>query len=120
MMDGGAENLSSEWRTHCTNKGIKIRQPAPYSPEMNGLAERLNRVLTEHASTMLWEAQLTMGFWAVAMSTANFLCNRSPTSALDGITPFQAWYGKKPNLGFVRVFGCKAMVHTPQDIISKM
>ena len=55
------------------------------------------------------------------MSTANFLRNRSPTSALalDGITPFQAWYGKKPNLGFMRVFGCKAMVHTPQDIRSK-
>ena len=53
------------------------------------------------------------------MSTANFLRNRSPTSALDGITPFQAWYGKKPNLGFVLVFGCKAMVHTLQDIRSK-
>ena len=53
------------------------------------------------------------------MSTTNFLRNRSPTSALDGITPFQSWYGKKPNLGFVRVFGCKAMVHTPQDIRSK-
>ena len=119
MMDGGGENLSSEWRTHCTNHGIKVRLTAPYSPEMNGLAERLNRVLTEHASTMLWEAQLPMGFWAAAMSTANFLRNRSPTSALDGVTPFQAWYGKKPNLGFIRVFGCKAMVHTPQDIRSK-
>ena len=119
MMDGGGENLSSEWRTHCTNHRIKVRLTAPYSPEMNGLAERLNRVLTEHASTMLWEAQLPMGFWAAAMSTANFLRNRSPTSALDGITPFQAWYGKKPNLGFIRVFGCKAMVHTPQDIRSK-
>lgn len=116
MMDGGQENLSSEWRSHCTNKGIQLRQTAPYSPEMNGMAERLIRVLTEHASAMLWEAQLPMSFWAAATSAPNFLRNRSPTTALENMTPFEAWYGKKPNLGFIWVFGCKAMVHTPQEI----
>ena len=119
MMDGSQENLSNDWRTHCINKGIQLRTTAPYSPEMNGMAERLIRVLVEHASAMLWDAELPIGFWAAAMSTANFLRNRSPTKALDGITPYEAWYGKRPNLGFIRIFGCKAMVHVPKEIRSK-
>ena len=86
---------------------------------MNGIAERLNRVLVEHAFAMLWDADLPIAFWSAAMSTANFLCNRSPTSALTGITPFEAWYGRRPNLGFIRIFGCKAMVHVPYEIRSK-
>ena len=53
MLDGGGENLTKEWTEHLTRKGIQIRQTQPYSPEMNGIAERLIRVLTEHASAML-------------------------------------------------------------------
>ena len=119
MMDGGQENLSNDWRTHCVNKGIQIRTTAPYSPEMNGMAEHLIRVLVEHTSAMLWDAELPIAFWAAAMSTANFLRNRSPTKALDGITPYEAWYGRRPNLRFIRIFRCKAMVHTPKEIRSK-
>ena len=92
---------------------------APYSPEMNGIAERLIRVLVEHASAMLWDARLPMAFWVPAMTAANFLSNRSPTSALSDQTPFQAWYGRPPNLGFIRLFGCRAQVHVPREIRSK-
>ena len=118
MLDNASE-MSTEWRTYLTNRGIKLRQTAPYSPEMNGIAERLLKVLVERTSAMLWEAQLPMVFWAAAMSAANFLRNRSPTFALDSQTPFEAWYGKKPNLGFIRVFGCRAQVHVPREIRSK-
>ena len=118
MLDNAGE-MSNEWRAYLVNRGIKLRQTAPYSPEMNGIAERLIRVLVEHASAMLWDAHLPMAFWAPAMTTPNFLRNRSPTSALPDQTPFQAWYGRPPNLGFVRVFGCRAQVHVPREIRSK-
>lgn len=51
--DGGTEFINAEFRTFCVNKGIKIRLTAPYTPEMNGIAERVNRTLVEHASAML-------------------------------------------------------------------
>lgn len=57
MMDGGGENLTREWHDHL---GIQLRLTQAHSPEMNGLAERLIRTLTEHASVMLWEAGLPM------------------------------------------------------------
>ena len=118
MIDGGGEFLSNEWRTHCLNQGIVIRTTQPYSPEMNGIAERVNRVLAEHASAMLWEAELPIGFWAAAVTNAAYLKNRSPTSFLE-CTPYEAYYGKQPNLGHVRIFGCRAQVHVPIAIRSK-
>ena len=36
---------------------------------------------------------------------------RCPTRALDGMTPYEAWYGKKPSVSHLRVFGSTAYVH---------
>jgi len=32
--------------------------------------------------------------------------NRAPTKNLEGVTPYEAWHGKKPSVGHMRVFGC--------------
>jgi hypothetical protein len=45
-------------------------------------------------------------FWGEAVSTAVFILNRSPTKALEGQTPFEAWHGRKSNVAFLRTFGC--------------
>ena len=118
MTDGGGEFLSHEWRTYCLNEGIVMHTTPPYTPEMNGIAERVNRVLTEHASAMLWEAHLPIGFWAAALMNATYLKNRSPTACLD-CTPYEAYYGTPPNLGHIRTFGCRAQAHVPLEIRSK-
>ena len=42
-----------------------------------------------------------------------FLQNRPPTKALEDMTPFEAWYGHKPSLSFLKVFGCVCFAHVP-------
>ena len=49
-------------------------------------------------------------FWGEAVVTAVFLLNRAPTKSLDGMTPFEAWHGRKPAVHFLRTFGCVAHV----------
>ena len=44
------------------------------------------------------------------MSTAVYLLNRSPTKSVDGKTPYEVWYGRKPDVSYLRVFGCIAHV----------
>ena len=84
---------------------------------MNGIAERTIRTVVEHASAMLWAARLPIGFWSSAVKCSVFLMNRSPHSALqDNMTPYEAWFGRKPNLGFLRVFGCHAAAHVPDEL----
>ena len=36
------------------------------------------------------------------------MLNRCPTKALQSITPYEAWHGRKPSIGHLRVFGCLA------------
>ena len=69
----------------------------PYTPQRNGAAERLNRTLVEGVRTMLADSKLSHRFWAEALSTCAYLRNRSPTKALEGITPYEAWSGGKPD-----------------------
>ena len=34
---------------------------------------------------------------------------------MEGKTPYEAWTGKKPNVGHLRIFGCDAYAHIPKD-----
>ena len=56
QIDAGPELVSNDFRAYLINRGIKLRITAPYTPEMNGIAERNIRTITEHASAMLWTA----------------------------------------------------------------
>ena len=42
--------------------------------------------------------------------------NRIPTSILEKITPYDAWYEKKPNLNQFKVFGCLSYTHVVDEI----
>ena len=63
---------------------------------------------------MLVDSKLPHRFWAEALSTCVYLRNHSPTKALRGITPYEAWIGIKPDVSHFRVFGCAAYVHVPK------
>ena len=59
-------------------------------------------------------------FWAEAIHTAAYILNRSPTSALDHQTPFEAWNGWKPKVTHFKIFGCIAYVHVPSQKKQKL
>jgi hypothetical protein len=54
------------------------------------------------------------------MDTACYLVNRSPSSALYDKTPQEVWTGKEPSLTHLKVFGCDAYVHVPNEYKSKL
>ncbi len=64
--------------------------------------------------SMLADAKLSQRFWVEALSTAVYLRNRSPTKSVEGMTPIEAWTGKKPKVDYLRVFGCIAYAHIPK------
>ena len=85
--DNGGEYTSHEFTNYCKERGISHEFTNPYTPEQNGVSERLNRTLIESARSMMYHAKLPLKFWAEAASTAAYLCNRSPTIAVNGMTP---------------------------------
>jgi hypothetical protein len=40
------------------------------------------------------------------MSTVVYVLNRFPMKSMDDMIPFEAWYGKKPAVHHLRMFGC--------------
>ena len=49
-----------------------------------------------------------------------YLRNRSPTKAFQGMSPYEAWSGTKPDVSHLCVFGCSAFAHVPKAERSKL
>ena len=80
----------------------------------------MNRSLMEKARSMLSGAGLGQEFWALVVDTACYLKNRSPTSALVDKIPYEVWFGQKPYVAHLIIFGCGAFMHVPKEKRSKL
>ena len=58
MSDAGREYKSGTFDLMLKNKGIKILQSVPHTPQQNGCAERFIRTLMEKSETMRLDANL--------------------------------------------------------------
>ena len=65
----------------------------------------MNRTLLGMARSMLTFKRLSPTYWAEAIHTTVYLRNRSSTASLDGITPYEGWFGFKPRVKRLRIFG---------------
>ena len=92
---------------------------AIYTPEQNGVAERLNKTLVEMSRSMLFDAGLDKIYWGEAINTANYLKNMLPTKILTK-TPYEIWNDRKPNFEHLKIFGSKAFVHVPKQQRKKL
>jgi len=118
--DGGGEYVSKRFAAALSSCGVIKETTTPYTPEQNGMSERMNRTLTEMSNCMLGHAKLPNEFWSYSIATAAYIRNRAPTRALDRSTPIEAFLGQKPSLYHLRVFGCLAYAHIPHQKRSKL
>lgn len=79
----------------------------PYSPQLNGRAERLNRTLLDKIRALLFDSGMEKQMWGEALYTSMYLLNRSLTDALK-VTPYKMWENRKLNVNNIRLFGCEA------------
>src|SRR3954463_7036048 len=59
--------------------------------------------------SMMSLTDLPLSFWGYALETAAFTLNRAPSKSVE-TTPYELWFGKKPKLSFLKVWGCEAYV----------
>ncbi|KAI3684879.1 hypothetical protein L6452_34106 [Arctium lappa] len=101
------------------NKGISQNFAEVRSPQQNGVVERKNRTLCEAARSMLSESNLPTYFWAEAVNTACFTQNRSIIVKRHNKTSYEVFYGRKPNIGFLHVFGCLCFILNDREQLGK-
>nr|GEZ39199.1 retrotransposon protein, putative, Ty1-copia subclass [Tanacetum cinerariifolium] len=115
----GGEYFMREFDTFCEENGIKHERTSPYTPQQNGLAERKNRTLVEMVNCMLNQSGLPTNLWGKALLPACHIHNRI-TSRMIPMSPYELWNGRKPNLDYLRVWGCLAYYRTPKPKWSKL
>jgi len=71
--------------------------------------------MEEGIISMLHQAGLPLSFWGEALSAFIHVWNRTPTSAVPGRTPYETFYGVKPDVSMLCVWGCVAYVHIQKD-----
>jgi hypothetical protein len=113
--DNGGEHTSLKFKAFCKEHGIKRELSCPRTPQQNGVAERKNRTLCEGAKAMRLGADLPKPFWGDALICANYVCNRWPSAVLDGKTPFEALFGRRPSVKHLKTFGCICYVNVTLD-----
>ena len=69
---------------------------------------------------MLQVSKLPHLFWQEAVVTSYFLENRSNHKILGLNNPYRIWFGHKPNLSHLRVFGSIAYSHIPLEQRKKL
>ncbi|GJW49331.1 retrotransposon protein, putative, ty1-copia subclass [Tanacetum coccineum] len=52
---------------------------------------------------------LPLSFWDYALESATRILNMVPTKKVNK-TPYELWYGKVPNLSYLKVWGCEVLV----------
>ncbi|KAF8697739.1 Encoded by, partial [Rhizoctonia solani] len=121
QVDNGKEFVHKEFREHLESKGTILRTTAPYSPAQNGIAERLNRTLFDHERCMMFEAEAPPSWWQESTAYACFLKNCTPTY-INGklITPYEAFYGKKPNIVTLYKFGAPVQILDQSGLRGKL
>eukprot|EP00253_Pinus_taeda_P033983 PITA_33983 len=118
--DRGGEYISKEFLWFFRENGIHKQFTARYTPQQNGVAERKNRTIMDMARSMLKAKHLPNDYWVEGVNCAAYILNRCPTKAVMNRVLEEAWSGRKQGVTHMRVFGCVAYAHIPDQLRRKL
>jgi transposase InsO family protein len=109
--DRGGEYLQKDFDEFLKTHGTVRRLTVHDSPNQNGIAERMNRTLVEHARALLLASSMPERVWAEALRHTAWLRNRTLTKGAPGTkTPHELATNMKPDLSILHEWGCTAYV----------
>src|SRR6266540_2803392 len=117
--DNGSELKNSHIDYYCDEHGIKHELSSTYTPKQNGVVERKNKTLITLARSILDEYGTPERFWAEAINTACYASNRLYLHRLLKKTSYEPLVGRKPNVSYFRVFGCKCYIYKKRQHLGK-
>ena len=101
--------MSYEFGLHLKQCGIVSQLTPPGTPQRNGVSKHRNHTLLDMVQSMMSLTDLPLSFWGYALETVAFTLNRAPSKSVE-TTAYELWFGKKPKLSFLKVWGCDAYV----------
>ena len=94
---------------------IKRELTTPYNQQHNGVAERKNITIMEAARAMIHDQDLPMHLWEEFARTMVYVQNHTPHRVLENKTLEEVFFGKKPEVSHLKIFGCLVSIHIPKE-----
>ncbi|GKC58344.1 retrovirus-related pol polyprotein from transposon TNT 1-94 [Tanacetum coccineum] len=116
----GRTSISVGWKRRKLSYHKRARLNATLAQKVGTLELHNAKEATNMARAVLSDQGMPKRFWAEAVNWSNYVLNRCPNAALIDITPEEAWSGNRPSISHLRVFGCLANVHIPQQQRTKL
>ena len=123
--DEGTELDSNYLKARLQELGIVHQTSCRYTPQQNGVAERMNRTGMEAVRSIIYtrsnkitnmfeqDPRSVLELWGDFLIAVVYVLNRVISSTK---TPYELFFGTKPDLSNLRVIGCRAYPHTPDPI----
>src|SRR3954467_738094 len=105
-------------------RGTQIIVSPPYGHEQNGAIERAHRIILEKARAMMIAEDIPHELWGEILTAAVDITNMTASRGLSWKTPHEVFYDdvkgtehsdkdrpNRPNIGHLRVLGCKVIVN---------
>jgi hypothetical protein len=109
---------TTKFNDWCIQRNIHHEPTIPYTPEQNGLSERQNQTLMTRVRSVMTLTDVPIQAWTEIAYAVIWLKNRSPVTN-RGQTPYELWYGEKPDLSRVKILGSRCFVKLPSEKLKK-
>ncbi|KAL7290911.1 hypothetical protein TKK_0015640 [Trichogramma kaykai] len=86
----------------------------PYTPELNGMAERFNKTIQKKITAMMIDSGLPASMWMLAAEATTHVYNRTPHKGLSFKTPLSMINENiKSHISELKRFGCLSYIKIP-------
>jgi hypothetical protein len=118
--DNANEFTDKAFMTFLDQHEIEWRSTVPYSSTQNSHAERGHLTIMDSARAMLLHARLPKSFWGPAVLQASHVNNLCPHPLDPSTTPHEILTRSKPDIRYLRTFGCDAFAYIPPALRTKI
>ncbi|KAL7292885.1 hypothetical protein TKK_0013555 [Trichogramma kaykai] len=112
--DNGTEFTGGKFAEIMEKEGMSKDFAPPYTPELNGTAERFNKTIQKKIRALMIDSGLPQTMWSVAAEAATYIYNRTPHKGLEFKTPLSIINeNKDSHITELKRFGCLSYVKIP-------
>ena len=113
--DMGTEFINHTLIDYCKSEGIELSYSPAGKKQLNGIAERAVKEMKLMTGAFMNQCMLPSRFLHHATQYAAHVWNRTYIDHRTGVTPYEAYYKKRPDITHLAAFGCDAYVYVTKE-----